>query len=155
MKKENEKIISILLCLFPFIILFTLTQHFFMDCYLLSWMFDRCYLYLWMLAILLPSYGMKRLGFAVSYFNFFSILLGQLFGKNFRIFITPLATPEAGAHQLSALLGHEEFVVWITSFIGMLALYTVFYLVKIIIKSLNPSEIRAIKNTGLLIRSTD
>ncbi|MBP5222425.1 MAG: hypothetical protein J6Z35_04595 [Lachnospiraceae bacterium] len=154
MKKENEKIISILLCLFPFIILFTLTQHFFMDCYLLGWMYDRCYLYLWALAILLPSCGMKRLGFAVSYSAFFSIILGQFFGKNIRFFIMPLAAPEVLAHRLFAPLGRAEFVVWITAFTGLMILYVVFCLVKIS-KSLNPSEIRAIKNTGLLIRSTD
>lgn len=125
MENIKSKVLSCLICLLPFALLFIFAELF-PTLYLLEWMLRRHFLYLWVAVIVVALINAKW-GYALSFSYLTAIILAQVSGDYLRSRNIMKITVGMRAEEVARLQEHPGFTIWLGLFVLMLVSCGIFF----------------------------
>lgn len=125
MRISKSKLLSALICLTPFAVMFGLTKLFFQDAYLFEWMLRHWYLGIWAIAAIIAWFDAKW-GYVLSFSYTASVVFGQVVGDFIRNHNVSKVTAEMTNQEIARMYVHPGFQLCIEAFALVIILYGAF-----------------------------
>lgn len=125
MIRSKNKLLSILICLVPFAVMFALTKLFFQGTYLFEWMLRHWYLGIWAIAAIVAWFDAKW-GYVLSFSYAASVVFGQVVGDFIRNHNISQVTAEMTNQEIARMYNHPGFELCIGAYALVIILYGAF-----------------------------
>ena len=137
MRSTKSYILSAIICLIPFIIVFILTKLFLRDYWVFGWLVGKWYMGVWIIAVVMSWYK-ESWGYVISYSNLFSMIVGQVLGDI--IYKNNLARITPEMDEKAIINNYPGYRIWIRTLLLCICIYAIICICQMIRKKKGPIE---------------